>query len=206
MASSPPRSAAVRRGFVVLVSAAGVLALAAARPAPVDLRSGEGAVVGVAAWAAWLLTGYLLAGAAATAAAGTRGATGRCGHGLAACFPPLLRRAVQRAVAGGLAVTVAAAPAAASAPHPRPPVSLDWPLLPARAAGSAGTDGPVVVRPGDSLWSIAADALGGDARPARVATAWPRWWAANRDVVGDQPDLIHPGERLRPPPTRRSSR
>lgn len=57
----------------------------------------------------------------------------------------------------------------------------------------------VVVRRGDSLWSIARDALGPGATDRQVAAAWPRWWAANRPVVRDTPDLIHPGDRLTAP-------
>ena len=34
------------------------------------------------------------------------------------------------------------------------------------------------------------------------AAEWPRWWAANRDVVGDDPDLLRPGQRLVAPPAR----
>lgn len=58
----------------------------------------------------------------------------------------------------------------------------------------------VAVRPGDSLWTLAARHLGPGATAAQVAEAWPRWWAANRDVVGDDPDLLRPGQLLRPPP------
>jgi nucleoid-associated protein YgaU len=54
----------------------------------------------------------------------------------------------------------------------------------------------VVVRGGDTLWGIAERALGPTAAAADVAAAWPRWWAANRDVIGPDPDLIHPGQRL----------
>jgi LysM repeat protein len=57
----------------------------------------------------------------------------------------------------------------------------------------------VVVRPGDTLWGIAAEHLGGHPRAAVVAAEWPRWWAANRVVIGSDPDLIHPGQRLRTP-------
>jgi nucleoid-associated protein YgaU len=61
-------------------------------------------------------------------------------------------------------------------------------------------DDVVAVRPGDSLWTLAARHLGPGATAAQVADAWPRWWAANRDVVGDDPDLLRPGQLLRPPP------
>ncbi len=52
---------------------------------------------------------------------------------------------------------------------------------------------------GDSLWSIAARHLGPGASDAEIARAWPAWFAENRDVVGDDPDLILPGQVLRPP-------
>jgi hypothetical protein len=65
-------------------------------------------------------------------------------------------------------------------------------------AGRAVAD-EVVVRRGDTLWDIAARHLGPDATAADVATEWPRWHRANRDLIGPEPDLILPGQRLRPP-------
>ncbi len=59
----------------------------------------------------------------------------------------------------------------------------------------------VVVRRGDTLWDIAARALGPDASVADVAASWPGWYAANRSTIGPDPDLILPGQRLRPPAT-----
>jgi nucleoid-associated protein YgaU len=61
-----------------------------------------------------------------------------------------------------------------------------------------------VVRPGDSLWSIAAAELGADATDARIAVRWPRWYAANQHSIGADPDLIRPGQVLRTPPSERS--
>ena len=55
------------------------------------------------------------------------------------------------------------------------------------------------MRRGDSLWSIAARHLGPDASDAEIARAWPAWFEANRDVVGDDPDLLRPGQVLRAP-------
>ena len=60
-------------------------------------------------------------------------------------------------------------------------------------------EGVVVVRRGDTLWDIAARYLGRDTTDSAVAAEWPRWFDANRDVIGDDPDLILPGQRLRPP-------
>lgn len=65
------------------------------------------------------------------------------------------------------------------------------------ATGAAAHD--VVVRPGDSLWSLAEQALGPEAGVADLVDHWHRTYAANRPVVGDDPDLIHPGQRLRLP-------
>ena len=53
----------------------------------------------------------------------------------------------------------------------------------------------VTVAAGDSLWAIAARQLP-SASDAEVATAWPQWHEVNRAVIGDDPDLIHPGQRL----------
>jgi nucleoid-associated protein YgaU len=52
---------------------------------------------------------------------------------------------------------------------------------------------------GDSLWLIAARRLGPDATDAAIAAAWPRWYAANRTVVGADPDMIIPGQVLTAP-------
>ena len=52
---------------------------------------------------------------------------------------------------------------------------------------------------GDTLWSIAARHLGPDASDAEIARAWPAWFEANRGVVGDDPDLLRPGQVLRAP-------
>jgi hypothetical protein len=57
----------------------------------------------------------------------------------------------------------------------------------------------VVVRRGDTLWGIAARHLGPDASTWAIAAAWPRWYAANRTLIGPDPDLILPGQRLRSP-------
>jgi resuscitation-promoting factor RpfA len=55
---------------------------------------------------------------------------------------------------------------------------------------------PVVVQAGDSLWSVAASHLPDGATDAQIAEAWPRWYDANRDVVGDDPDLVRAGTVL----------
>jgi nucleoid-associated protein YgaU len=61
----------------------------------------------------------------------------------------------------------------------------------------------VVVRGGDSLWSIAADLLssqaGGRVTDRDITVAWHRLHAANAGRVGPDPDLILPGTRLAVP-------
>jgi hypothetical protein len=87
------------------------------------------------------------------------------------------------------------------APEPgrahRPPAHVG--LVSATPSRAGEPDPVVTVRPGDSLWSLAAADLGRDATPAQIAAAWPRWYAANRGVIGNDPTLIRPGQRLRPP-------
>jgi nucleoid-associated protein YgaU len=94
--------------------------------------------------------------------------------------------------------------------------TADWPEAPAsalpRSAAPAVTPGlvaaapvresadeAVVVRRGDTLWSIAAHHLGPDASPAEVARSWPEWHRGNRAVIGADPDRLLPGQRLVPP-------
>jgi nucleoid-associated protein YgaU len=79
------------------------------------------------------------------------------------------------------------------------------PDQPARSSGPsrpAGRSPVVVVRPGDTLWALAARDLGPGASAAHVASAWPRWYAANRSTIGADADLILPGERLAVPQSR----
>jgi hypothetical protein len=72
-------------------------------------------------------------------------------------------------------------------------------LVAASPRRATDIDAAVTVQAGDSLWSIAAGHLGRDATAAQIAAAWPRWYAENRRVVGDDPTLILPGQRLQPP-------
>jgi resuscitation-promoting factor RpfA len=56
----------------------------------------------------------------------------------------------------------------------------------------------VVVKPGDSLWAIAAEILE-TSDPARIARYWPRIHRSNRHVIGANPNLILPGQVLELP-------
>ena len=58
----------------------------------------------------------------------------------------------------------------------------------------------VVVRSGDSLWSISDDLLGpASSDPAEIAAAWPMLHEANQDVIGTDPDQLFPGMELTVP-------
>ncbi|MET1034883.1 MAG: hypothetical protein ABWX68_06595 [Arthrobacter sp.] len=82
----------------------------------------------------------------------------------------------------------------------RPAAALDRVLggnRPDRASGAAGRE--LVVLAGDSLWSIADRTLGGLATDAEIAREWPRWYHANREAIGADPDLLSVGTVLRAP-------
>ena len=82
------------------------------------------------------------------------------------------------------------------APAPRPSPSAGE-----RAPGRTADAPRVTVRPGDSLWAIASEHLPHGADEDVVDREWRALWEANRGTVGDDPDLIHPGQRLTLPGT-----
>ncbi|GIG39665.1 LysM peptidoglycan-binding domain-containing protein [Cellulomonas phragmiteti] len=83
---------------------------------------------------------------------------------------------------------------------PLPAVGGTTPGAPPSAPVSAPT-GTVTVRPGDTLWGLAARALGPDASDAAIAAEWPRWYAANAATIGADPDVLQPGQVLTVPTT-----
>jgi LysM domain len=58
----------------------------------------------------------------------------------------------------------------------------------------------VVVKPGDSLWSISEGRLGPDATPHKIWSGVERIYALNRNRIGADPNLIFAGQRLLLPP------
>jgi nucleoid-associated protein YgaU len=85
-----------------------------------------------------------------------------------------------------------------ASPPRRASVLPDVGLLTAAPGPQQAVADAVVVRRGDSLWTIAGRALGPGASDAEIALAWPSWYAANRDVIGPDPALLRPGQLLRP--------
>lgn len=63
---------------------------------------------------------------------------------------------------------------------------------------STGTlDAVHTIAPGETLWSIARDRLGGGASAANIAGEVQRIWARNAGRIGTgSPDLVKPGQRL----------
>ena len=171
-------------------------------------------LAGLAAAAGWLVVLRLLVTALAVALASLPGQVGRVGRLAATAWSPALARRLVRA---GLGIAVVAgpvvsptgafadpgayptldrvilAPAAARPEHPGPAGGQVRPTEP-------GSGHVVVVRPGDSLWAIAAAHLPSGHSAEQVARAWPQWYAANRLVIGSDPDVIRPGTTLVPPP------
>ena len=181
-------------------------------------------VVGAAAWCVALWLAIALGFATAAALPGRGGALARAVA--ARLLPAVLMRAV--AGVAGVSVLIAPIAARGTPPrggaHSGPAVPAPgWPVDPrpgslhiswptdaptaphpdqrgaASPAASADAAATVRVRPGDSLWVIAARRLGQHASAAQIAGAWPRWYAVNAQVIGDDPSLIRPGEVLRAP-------
>src|SRR5690606_2315968 len=108
--------------------------------------------------------------------------------------PPLLRALL---VTGAVTATVAPAHAERGAPAG----GLDGLPLPVRPLTAPEQSAPAplrpkptastvhVVRAGDSLWAIAREHSPA-ASDAALAVAVEGWHAANRDVIGPDPDLI----------------
>lgn len=113
--------------------------------------------------------------------------------------PLVLRRLVLAAC--GVALSAGAAAPALAAPGSQTSPSLATVVgelpYPARAMDlPSQSPRTVVVHAGDSLWAIAERRLSTQASDAEITAGWREVYARNRAVVGDDPSLIHPGQRL----------
>lgn len=189
-----------------------------ARPAslPLDLMLEGMAALALTACALWLL--------AVTVATASEAVTGVSSAALRAISPQLVRRLVLLCCGIAVGGTTVVAPATAAEEHRPGGLSSDRQQtlgtlqglpLPDRAVGEAAAreaaghgrprpllvepgDDTYLVRPGDSLWSIA-EQLRPGAGARRIDAAWRRIHRANRGVIGPDPDLILPGTTLRLP-------
>jgi nucleoid-associated protein YgaU len=173
-----------------------------AEPAPLDVVLTEVAALALLVCAAWLwvVTTAVVAGALR-------------GERHTPAVPGVVRRWVL-AACGVALVGSAAAPAHAAdsgggpaaqhhAAHLDRHVLAGLPLPDRTVAGRrppapapVGSPRSVVVRCGDSLWSIAATDLGPSASDTRIAARWHEIYAANRHRIGPDPDVIAPGTRI----------
>ncbi|MFV0426960.1 MAG: LysM peptidoglycan-binding domain-containing protein [Beutenbergiaceae bacterium] len=120
---------------------------------------------------------------------------------------PLARRLLSISAGSAMALGAILTPAYAAededAPTTQPPVASDlgWGADPVQAAAPPAPAEPssYQVQPGDSLWQIAAAHLPADTSTAEIAQAWPQWYHHNRELIGDDADLIHPGTVLTNP-------
>jgi LysM repeat protein len=69
----------------------------------------------------------------------------------------------------------------------------------AQGTSSQGTSS-VVVRPGDSLWSISSERLGPSASEQQIANGVEQIYALNQNRIGSDPNLIFAGQKLLQPP------
>lgn len=157
-----------------------------------------------------------------TVATVVEGLTGVSSAWLRAATPRLLRRGLLLGCSLAVGAGAAVGPASAARPGPEAPIdhatrqaapgtSLDGLPLPDRVTGAApraDTRPPVArapspgrhrVRPGDSLWEIAARHLT-DPSPAEVDAAWRSLYRTNRAAVGADPDRLVVGTWLALPP------
>ena len=119
-----------------------------------------------------------------------------------------LRPRLVQALVGATLTCVGAQPAVAAGPgatDQAPPLPLrpvtapteatDVEPPPARPSPTA----TVRVAPGDALWTIAAGLVAPGADDAEIDRAWRVIYADNRERIGDDPDLLHPGTTLTVP-------
>ena len=86
--------------------------------------------------------------------------------------------------------------------QPAAPVAGPGLLAPPAARADDDTEsgaGAVTVLAGDTLWDVAAHAMGPGASDVEIAMQWPRWYEANRALIGQNPDVLLPGQILQPP-------
>jgi hypothetical protein len=140
--------------------------------------------------ALYLLSGAL-AWAALVAALASWQPTARWARALT---PGALRAVVFTAVSGGLAIS----PAQAASDLDGLPLPSRGPTVEQPGVGDRAADSHVVA-PGESLWTISAATVPPGATPSAIARASAAWYLRNRDVIGPNANLIHPGQVLVPP-------
>jgi nucleoid-associated protein YgaU len=120
----------------------------------------------------------------------------------------------RRALVAGLGVVLASGGAVGAGPVSATPAPLGQGSrgqlglpVPARPTGAAAVvpRQRVEVRPGDSLWRLSEQRSRPTVSDHDIARLVARTYRANRTVIGSDPDLIQPGQRLRLPEPRRET-
>jgi hypothetical protein len=78
-----------------------------------------------------------------------------------------------------------------------PAFTVAWPVRSWQTPPESPAE--ITVLAGDTLWDIAARDLGPEASDVDVALHWPRWYQANQATIGENPDVLLPGQILMPP-------
>lgn len=174
---------------------------------------GDGVAAQLAAAALWCVCAWLAVAVLVTLLVQLPGAAGAAARrATEVLLPTALRGLLGVGVGTGLALAGASAAQAAPVPATQPhaaQVSLPAPAAPTHRLGTLpappGLPGSLsspphtyAVRPGDSLWSIAARHDPG-ASDAQLTERLQSWYAANRRVIGTDPARILPGQELRIP-------
>jgi hypothetical protein len=110
--------------------------------------------------------------------------------------PERMRDGVAVAAVVASAVATSARSAAEEEPRALPAPPAPEPVAPEPVVRLVPDE--VVAGLGDTLWTIAADQLGGRSSSAAIAGEVNRLWMLNADRIGSgEPQLIEPGQRLR---------
>lgn len=120
----------------------------------------------------------------------------------------LLPRRLRLAVAAAVVLVAGAGTLRIPASAATPPPAVRVGSVDASAPDDPDDPDPLptaevyIVEPGDSLWRIARSILAADGSPAasaEIGAYWRAIYAANRHVIGADPNLIHPGQELELP-------
>ncbi len=165
-------------------------------PAPFDHL-----LLAIASWA--LLGCVVWAGLICVAAALEVTSRGRLAATTWVGCPPALRRVLLSSLGVALVSAPGAAPATLTASRLTDGSGVSGSAerrtlpVPARPMGSIRPAASrLVVRPGDTLWDLAETRLPASAPAVAVAGQVERMYHRNRAVIGPDPDLIRPGQRL----------
>ena len=109
----------------------------------------------------------------------------------------MLKRSIGVLVRAALVVALLAVlPAVAQAQEGRTPIQE----APVANRGADAASARVVVRLGDTLWSISSEQLGPKATPRQIANGVECIYALNQDQIGADPNMIFAGQKFVLPP------